>query len=82
MFLHSFADATKDDAPALCRIISTPPADSWAGACVREFLDSIFCNTVSHRLDAGCDDEEILQHCREQECVHTKGCWVLDLLLG
>ena len=33
-------------------------------------------------LDAGCDDEKMLQHCRQQEAVHTKGCWVLDLLLG
>jgi hypothetical protein len=33
-------------------------------------------------LDAGCDNEEILQHCREQGVVHTRGCWVLDLLLG
>jgi hypothetical protein len=33
-------------------------------------------------LDAGCDDEAVLAHCREQEGVHSKGCWVLDLLLG
>ena len=33
-------------------------------------------------LDAGCANEEILQHRREQEQVHVRGCWVLDLLLG
>jgi hypothetical protein len=33
-------------------------------------------------LDAGCANEEILQHCHEQEQVHVRGCWVLDLLLG
>jgi hypothetical protein len=33
-------------------------------------------------LDAGCDDEAMLAHCREQGCVHAKGCWVIDLLLG
>jgi hypothetical protein len=32
-------------------------------------------------LDAGCDNEEILQHCREQGAVHARGCWVIDLLL-
>ena len=32
-------------------------------------------------LDAGCDNEKILQHCRQQEGVHAKGCWVIDLLL-
>ena len=33
-------------------------------------------------LDAGCDDEAMLEHCREQEGVHARGCWVIDLLLG
>jgi hypothetical protein len=33
-------------------------------------------------FDAGCDNEEILRHCHEQEGVHSKGCWVTDLLLG
>jgi len=32
-------------------------------------------------LDAGCDDEAILSHCREAGR-HVRGCWVIDLLLG
>jgi hypothetical protein len=32
-------------------------------------------------LDAGCDDEDILAHCRTPHG-HVRGCWVLDLLLG
>lgn len=45
--------------------------------------------------EAGCDNEEILNHCRGLEfcddrtwatrplgCPHVRGCWVLDLLLG
>ena len=32
-------------------------------------------------LDAGCEDEAILDHCRS-EGPHVRGCWVLDLLLG
>ena len=32
-------------------------------------------------MDAGCDSEEILLHCR-QTTGHTRGCWVIDLLLG
>jgi hypothetical protein len=31
--------------------------------------------------DAGCNDVEILQHCRKPDA-HVRGCWVLDLLLG
>ena len=31
-------------------------------------------------LDAGCDDEEILDHCRS-EGPHVRGCWAVDLLL-
>ena len=32
-------------------------------------------------LDAGCDNEDILAHCRS-EGPHVRGCWVLDLILG
>jgi hypothetical protein len=32
-------------------------------------------------LDAGCDNEEVLAHCRGMG-PHVRGCWVLDLLLG
>lgn len=31
--------------------------------------------------DAGCDNDEILNHCREPR-EHARGCWVVDLLLG
>jgi hypothetical protein len=31
--------------------------------------------------DAGCDDEQILSHCRS-DGPHVKGCWVVDLILG
>jgi hypothetical protein len=32
-------------------------------------------------LDAGCDDTDILDHCKAPG-PHARGCWVLDLLLG
>jgi hypothetical protein len=32
--------------------------------------------------DAGCDDEDILGHCRDPHQVHVRGCWVVDLVLG
>jgi hypothetical protein len=31
--------------------------------------------------DAGCDEEKILEHCR-QPGGHVRGCWVVDLVLG
>lgn len=31
--------------------------------------------------EAGCADDDILSHCRE-DGPHARGCWVLDLLLG
>jgi hypothetical protein len=31
--------------------------------------------------DAGCEDAEIIGHCR-QLGEHARGCWVVDLLLG
>jgi hypothetical protein len=32
--------------------------------------------------DAGCDNEDILSHCRDTGATHTRGCWVVDLVLG
>ena len=31
--------------------------------------------------DAGCDSDEVLNHCR-QPGEHVRGCWVIDLVLG
>jgi hypothetical protein len=30
--------------------------------------------------DAGCDNEDMLSHCRDVTQPHVRGCWVLDLL--
>lgn len=32
--------------------------------------------------DAGCDNADILAHCRDAAQVHVRGCWVVDLVLG
>jgi hypothetical protein len=32
-------------------------------------------------MDAGCDNEEIIAHCRS-EAEHVRGCWVVDLVLN
>jgi hypothetical protein len=32
--------------------------------------------------DADCDNDDVLNHCRESSGVHVRGCWVLDLILS
>ena len=32
--------------------------------------------------DAGCENEQILNHCRYTKQLHVRGCWVVDLALG
>jgi hypothetical protein len=32
--------------------------------------------------DAGCDNDDVLSHCRDANQVHVRGCWVVDLVLG
>ena len=32
--------------------------------------------------DAGCDDEDIPNHCRDEKAMHVRGCWVVDFVLG
>ena len=31
--------------------------------------------------DAGCEDEQVLTHCRDAKQPHVRGCWVVDLVL-
>ncbi len=32
--------------------------------------------------EAGCANDDVLNHCRDTERVHVLGCWLVDLLLG
>jgi hypothetical protein len=61
----------------------------WNDGCVVKIAQGIYDERAFDRmpilhdalLDAGCDDEAILAHCRS-EAPHVRGCWVVDLLLG
>lgn len=70
-----------------------PPLPStvllWNDGAVRRLAQSIYDDRAFDRLpiladallDAGCGDEELIQHCRS-EGPHVRGCWAIDLVLG
>ena len=61
----------------------------WLSSTVLDLARTIYDERLFERLpiladalmDAGCDSEEILNHCRS-EGPHVRGCWVVDLVLG
>jgi hypothetical protein len=61
----------------------------WLTSTVVDLATAIYDQRVFDRMliladvlaDAGCDNAEMLAHCRS-DGPHVKGCWVVDLLLG
>jgi hypothetical protein len=62
---------------------------AWRTSNVTALAQSIYDDRAFDRLpiladaleDAGCDNADILDHCR-QPGEHVRGCWVVDLVLG
>lgn len=62
---------------------------SWLTPKVVSIANGIYSEKAFDRMpiladalqDAGCDNEEILNHCR-QPGEHVRGCWALDLILS
>jgi hypothetical protein len=62
---------------------------TWNDGTVRRIAQTIYDERAFDRLpiladaleDAGCDNADILKHCRSGG-EHVRGCWVVDLLLG
>ena len=60
----------------------------WRTADVVDLAQAIYDSRSFNRLsvlgdaliDAGCEDEQIVAHCRS-EGPHVRGCWVVDLVL-
>jgi hypothetical protein len=84
------ADLLRDVTGNPFRTIEMNPAWlAWNGGTVRSMAQAIYDERTFEQLpiladaleEAGCDDAEILHHCRKPG-VHVRGCWVLDLLLG
>jgi hypothetical protein len=61
----------------------------WSDGCVVRIAEGIYQERAFERmgiladalLDAGCDNDEVLSHCRDPGG-HVRGCFVLDLLLN
>jgi hypothetical protein len=77
--------------PVLFRAVSVRPnVLAWGDRLVVRLAQAIYEERrwgdmpvlADALLDAGCDNEEVIQHCRQQGAFHTRGCWVIDLLLG
>jgi hypothetical protein len=62
---------------------------TWNDGTVRRIAQSIYEEKAYDRMpiladaltDAGCDNADILNHCRSDR-PHVRGCWVVDLALG
>lgn len=62
---------------------------SWLTETVVALVEGIYQERAFDRMpiladaleDAGCDDADVLNHCR-QPGQHVRGCWVVDLLTG
>jgi len=62
---------------------------SWRTSTVVALAGGVYADRAFDRLpiladalqDAGCENEDILAHCRGSG-PHARGCWVVDMLLG
>jgi hypothetical protein len=62
---------------------------AWLSLNVRKLAAAIYEERAFERLpiladaleDAGCNIQDILEHCRQPD-EHVRGCWCLDLILG
>jgi hypothetical protein len=61
----------------------------WLSSTVVSLAQTVYAERAFDRLpiladaleEAGCDNADILAHCRGDE-PHVRGCWVVDLILG
>lgn len=81
-------------ADLLCNILGAEAggakmAISWRTSVVLALAEGVYADRAFDRLpiladalqEAGCDDADLLDHCRGPGS-HARGCWVVDLILG
>jgi hypothetical protein len=62
---------------------------AWNACVVEKLAASIYEGRAFEQVpilgdaleEAGCGNQEMLTHCRQQGQPHVRGCWLLDLLL-
>ena len=82
-----FADSYRDLIPNPFLPLTWDP--DWFTSTVRQLASHIYSRHEFTTMpiladalqDAGCEDEQILNHCRAEK-PHARGCWVLDAILG
>lgn len=89
------AGATRAELPGLCRCVFGNPFrraavdPRWLSGAVVGLAEGIYADRAFDRLpiladaleEAGCDDADVLAHCRGPK-PHARGCWVVDVVLG
>jgi hypothetical protein len=70
-------------------VLLTGPVVAIANAAYEDRLmpagtvDTVRLAVVADALEeSGCTDKDVLNHLREPDGVHVRGCWCIDLLLG
>ena len=58
------------------------PGEDGKGCSEAEKAADVCPKAADALQDAGCEDEQVLAHCRDEKAVHVRGCWVVDLVLG
>jgi hypothetical protein len=84
----AYADVVRDIFGNPFRPVSLDPM--WLTSTVVALARGIYEDRAFDRIpiladalqDAGCDNNDILNHCRDEKQVHVRGCWVVDLVLG
>jgi hypothetical protein len=79
IFSKSFGPAPRAD----------PSWLAWNGGAILKLARTIYDERAFDRLpiladaleETGCQDQDILGHCRSAG-EHVRGCWLVDLLLG
>jgi hypothetical protein len=86
--LRALSDLLRDIFGNPFRAVKLAPA--WLTSDVVALARGIYDDRAFDRMpiladalqDAGCDNDDVLDHCRDPHAVHVRGCWVVDLVLG